>query len=312
MILPDRYSRFNSYKPRKKIKPIIIVLLSLLIVGGVVFGILRLVPDKKEQTMSSADVYELWDQQKYEEVNVYCENALLENPMNITALTLNGFSYFYRGIAKFTLEDQLSLFDKSITNLRKAHAVESNPYRAQIEYVLGKVYYNKGKYYADLAIHYLESALNHEYDAIDTYEYLGLAYHSIGNYKRALEYLLLAKQTNPSDMLYLAIGQTYVISKDYANAESFLKNAILETKDQNVAQKGYSLLGQLYFDQSNFEMAIQQYEQIIKINPRSADAYYHLGVIYDTIAETIRARAQWRKALEIEPTHHGALLKLYN
>ena len=312
MITSYRNSKFNRFSRKRKRYPVVIFIAAAVIASVIVFKFLTRETNATVVSSPDTDVHSLWNEQKYEEVNGLCELRLTENPMDIEALTLNGFAYFYRGITKFTLEDQLPLFEKAVVNLRKAEIKEDNPYYPQVNYVLGKTYYNKGKYYSDLSIKYLESSLASGYTAVDIFEYLGLSYHAIGNYRQALEYFLKAEKVNPSDLLFLAIGQTYVITENYDDAQKYLENAISTTEDQNVIQKGLSLLGQLFIEKKDYNKAISQYEEILKINPRSADAYYHLGVIYDTIDEPVKARAQWRKAVDIEPTHHGALLKLYN
>ena len=50
---------------------------------------------------------------------------------------------------------------------------------------------------------------------------------------------------------------------------------------------------------------------VIEMNPRAADAYYYMGEILLEYGKPIEARAQWREALIVDPSHYGARLRYY-
>ena len=52
------------------------------------------------------------------------------------------------------------------------------------------------------------------------------------------------------------------------------------------------------------------FDEILKLNKNSADAYYSLGLIYEKQGEMVKARAEWRKALKAQVNHPGALAKM--
>jgi Tfp pilus assembly protein PilF len=49
----------------------------------------------------------------------------------------------------------------------------------------------------------------------------------------------------------------------------------------------------------------------VKIDPQSADAHFFLGEVYAKMNDPVKARAEWRNALIIDPSHYGARLRYY-
>jgi len=257
-------------------------------------------------------IVELWDNRQYEEINELCEDVIKEQPMYYEALVFNGFSYFYRGAAMFSLEDKIPIFDKAIINLRKALLHKNNQLKGKVEYVLGKAYYQKGKYFTDLAIRYLEASMESGYTGEDTYEYLALAYSDLGEYETSADYYLKAIEKNPSDILFMVLAQTYYKMDDIDKAEEYLHWTLNRTTDFTIEQKSRYLLGRIYLDKGDYLKAQDQYMKILEKDEKSADAHYYLGVIFEEMENTTKARYHWRKALEEDPYHYGARLKLYS
>ena len=255
---------------------------------------------------------EYWNERSYEAINRLCGEILADSPLDQEARIFNGLAYFYRGVAKFTLEDKIPLFNKAVENLRIADLTGNYPLKGSVHYVLAKTYYHKGRYFADLAIDYMLSAEGLGYEGEDSFEYLGLAYSELGEYKESVEYFEKALERNPSDTLYLVLGQTYFTMEEFSRSEETLLRCLNATDDITIRQKARFLLGKIYLDREEYLKAENQYREVLNINPASADAHYYMGSIYAALNDTIKARAQWRKALEIEPTHHGARQKLYN
>ncbi|MEA1911706.1 MAG: tetratricopeptide repeat protein [Spirochaetota bacterium] len=260
----------------------------------------------EEQTLEM-----LWADNKYNELSKKCEEILISDPLNPESLIYNGFSYFYLGIAQFTLEDQLPLLDSAILNLRKALLLNSSPLSGKVNYILGKSYYHKGRFYIDQAIYHLKKSIEFGYINEDTYKYMGLCYSELGFYEEGIEYFLKSIADVKDDMLLLVIGQTYHKLGDNINSELYLKRAIELNDDFRVEIKSRFLLGKIYFEEGELLQAEKEYELILSKDQKSADAYYYLGEIYSKRENTIKARAEWRKALELDPSHYGALLRLY-
>ena len=70
-------------------------------------------------------------------------------------------------------------------------------------------------------------------------------------------------------------------------------------------------MGNIYVEENELSKAEDQYKKVLDLNPESADAHYYLGELYEKLDQSVKARAEWRKVLSIDPSHYGALLKLY-
>jgi len=318
MLLPESRYRFAQKRtPRYgKLWLIIIILFVIFAVFILVFlskgneKARPLVPVVKEGEKQES-LEAMWEVRNFEALNDKCEEILLTSPFDFEALMFNGFSYFYRGIGQFSLEERLALIDLAIINLRKALILEPTPLQGKMEYILGKAYFQKGKFYLDLSLKYLEESINSGYIGEDTYEYLGLVYSSLGDYSRSAEYYQMALDRAPTDTLYLVLAQTYYQMDDTLQAEEYLVWALSKTQDPAVEEKSRFLLGRIFSERGALQKAEEQFLSILVDNKSSADAYFFLGEVYESMGDLAKARYQWRKALEINPYHYGARLKLY-
>lgn len=314
MLLPeDRYS-FSS-KKRKTRGKWGYLFLGLLLVAAVVGAILYLTFSDSllaKEKSSEEVIKEYWNAQKYSELIDLTDEKLTEDPLNPTALVFNGFSSFYQSTREFTLEEKLPFLDKSVLILRKALLLDEIPLKEGVYYVLGKAYYHKGRFYSDLAVYYLHKSLEAGYSGEDTYEYLGLAYNNIEKYEEAAKYFTLAAEKRPTDVLYLTLSQIFIKLGKEEEVEEYLIRAINMTGDLSLEEKSRYLLANFYMKKGELIKAENQYEKILEKNENAADAHFHLGEIYNRMNDTVKARAEWRKALVIDPSHYGARLNLYN
>jgi tetratricopeptide (TPR) repeat protein len=315
MIIPG--NRYN-YPKKKDIKFRKIILLSvvILVVSLILILVLRgknidILSLSNEVNSEEITLEELWYDSKYKELTEKCEEILLSNPLEPEALIYNGFAYFHLGIAQFTLEDQLPLLDLAIINLRKSLLLKSYPLAGKVNYVLGKSYYHKGRYYLDQAISHIDKSIELDYINEDSYKYLGLSYSELGFYEKGIEYFLKAVIDDKDDMLLLVIGQTYHKLGDNNNSISYLQRAIDIHNDFRVEIKSRFLLGKIFFENNEMDKSEDQYNLILAKDTMSADAHYYLGEIFSAKDNTIKARAEWRKTLELDPSHYGALIRLY-
>lgn len=317
MVFPEKRYNFTTkkYKKASPGKILLIILCAVVIAGGGLFFFLIRnrggMADSKNLTEIEA-IYEYWRVKKYDNVISTSKNLLRSEPLNRKALALGGFSYFYKALGEYAMEEKLMLIDKAIIYLRKLNVSGSNPYPEETEYVLGKAYFHKGKYYIDESITHLKKSLEMGYIQRDIYEYLGLAYSEIERYEESIEYFVMAADIEETPLLYLTIGQTYYQMNDKTSAEEYLLRAINRTKDAALEEKCRYLLAQIYIDSKELLKAITQYEKILEKNPQAADAHFQLGVIYNKMDDTIKARAEWRKTLQIDPSHYGARYHYYD
>jgi len=261
---------------------------------------------------SQVNILELWNSGDYDDILANATEQLKKDPLDQGALIFSGFAAFHKGVAEATVEKKLPLINESIVALRKALLLPNVPLKPQIHYILGKAYFHKGKFYADLAINHLLEARNLGYDASDMNEYLGMAYSLVSRFDAASGFFLKAVEKTPSDLLLWTLGQTYFQMQRNDDAVHYLTMAIDKTKDRGLEQRCRFLLGEIYTQMKQYSQAQSQYETILDKNPNSADAHFYLGEIALAQGSKDEARAEWRKAFKIDPLHFNANQRLFN
>ncbi len=289
--------------------PVLIIALSYPVYNVARKGNIRLPfenkPGKNEKILA------MWQSHQYEELVAYTRELLHNNSTDFYALVFNGFSNFYEGLSHFSLEERIPYIDQSVVSLRKALVFNTEELAPEIYYILGKAYYHKGHFYTDLAVKYLEKSIAGDYTGDDVYEYLGLVYSASGQKEKSAESFEKAIENNPSDLLYLALAQVYLELEKDDRAEEYLIRTTNKTTDNELEEKSYFLLAEIYEKRNDIFKMEDMLNKILQNNPRSADAYYKLGEIYEKNGDNVKARAEWRKALRIDPEHYGARLKLF-
>jgi tetratricopeptide (TPR) repeat protein len=313
LILNVEKYRFKRRKKRSRGWIVVVPVLLLVTVGMLTWRLdwigrirSRFQPEQDFQSLS-----ELWRNRLYDEVISRCDEQLAAAPLDATLLAYRGFAYFYKGVSEVTLEERIPYLDEAIVCLRRAKLGAVDNWSAEVDYILGKAYYHKGRYYYDLTLEYLKAALSAGYEQEDIYDYLGLAATQLDRLEEGLGYFQQALEINPTDLLLLTIGQTYFQAEQYQQAEEYLLRAVNKTEDAAVEIRARFLLGQIYFEREDYFKAEDQYTEILRADPNSSDAYYYLGEIYSNMNDPVKARAHWRKALVIDPSHYGARLRYY-
>jgi tetratricopeptide (TPR) repeat protein len=70
--------------------------------------------------------------------------------------------------------------------------------------------------------------------------------------------------------------------------------------------QGYFYRGLAYAKKCEYDRAIADYGESIRLNPNAAVAYNNRGNAYDDKGEYDRAIADWKKVLQIDPNNAGA------
>jgi len=258
-----------------------------------------------------ADLAALWRQGLYGEVAAAASRALEHEPMNWRALAYFGLASYYRAYQEKALENRIPLLDQSIASLRRARLDARAPARGQIDQALGEAYYYKGRFYYDLTVKYIESALASGYIDRNAYEYLGLAYGGLGDAARELAAFQKAAENDPSDLLLLSIGKSYLKLGQRQEAEESLLRALNKTEDPNIEKESRFRLADIYRERGDLLKAEGEYRAIVTVDPASAEAHFQLGELYSAMNDAVRARAEYRKTLGIDPTHYGARRRYY-
>ncbi len=65
-------------------------------------------------------------------------------------------------------------------------------------------------------------------------------------------------------------------------------------------------MGKFYFISGKYDEAIEEFEKVIKINPKNADAYFNMGMVKEANNDSSGAKKMYEKTLEIIPDHKTA------
>jgi len=280
-----------------------------------IFFVLRTIVEKISASPALTQIEGFWNNQDYQSVYDMTGTILWDIPFHNAALTYRGYSAFNLALSRTNSVEVHEFIDTAVNSLRLALFDAKRDVKPQIEYMLGKTYFHKNSlsayhYYADLAIVYLNNALTNGYGATDIYEYLGLSYAALGMTKESIASFTEALLVNDSDVLKLAIAEQYYKLGQIDAAKPYLYQIKNTSTDELFVFKCSLVLGKIYIDEGNYADAQKEFEAILLKDENSADAYYGLGVIYEKQGDLIKARAQWRSALEIQVNHQDARQKI--
>jgi Flp pilus assembly protein TadD len=82
---------------------------------------------------------------------------------------------------------------------------------------------------------------------------------------------------------------------------SILMTSQLMAQKENTLDKGYKL-----YEEGEFKKALNVFENYLKENPKSSEAYYLKGVCHSNLNKNKEAINDYSKALELDPTYAEA------
>jgi tetratricopeptide (TPR) repeat protein len=300
----SKSSVVSSYKQQSLLKAII----AFILVAGVIFLLVFLIIRQNRLGNYRSEIIQFWENGSYDEAYRLTGEELEIKPMDFFLLTMHGFSSYQLALAQINNYNTQVYIDACIEALRKSLLLKEAEKDARVWYVLGKAYYFKGPYYADLAVKYLEAARNMNYEATDLPEYLGLAYAAIQDYRSSIAALSLSLDASGnnagiSDLRLLTIAQSYVGLSEYESARAYLIQCIEISKDEDIALNARLLLGTTLLALNDLEGAASQFALVNGISGGNAEAYFQLGEMYAAAGDTVKARAEWRNAVRVDPSH---------
>ncbi len=313
----DTYT--GSYVARRRRRRLLVVALASLVLLAIVgVGVLLVRPDGPlggaSKPMPKRELLAKFQAHDWDTVLAASETALASFPLDPFYLGMKGLSSFYKAIELPEGEERTVLIDQAVAALRKALVADERTSRvlprAEFEYVLGKAYFCKGAAYYDGAVKWLESSIQDGYLGPDSREYLAVAYAGIGDRAAAIRNFEAALQRSRADLLLLAAARAY---KDYGQAdraESLLLEALATSQDALAREKCRYALADIYGERSEDAKAEEQLMLALKENAESAEAHYRLGLLYQKRGDPVRARAEWRRAVAIDPMHTASRQKL--
>ncbi|MGB3294101.1 MAG: tetratricopeptide repeat protein [Phormidesmis sp.] len=121
---------------------------------------------------------------------------------------------------------------------------------------------------------------------------------------------LQGKLTNQkgSALEYYELGSLLLDKKLYSQATVYLKKALKELSNEEVenAILVHNALGYAYFAQDQFDLAIRQYNEALKIDPGYVTALNNLAHSYERKQLMPQALETYEKSLASEPTNETA------
>lgn len=284
------------------------VFLMLLFVIASFFGIRYI--NKQRGIPSLKEISQDWKMSSYNSVYLKAEQILKNDPFNAEALTFKGFSSYYIYVTENDESNNLAYLEKSIISLRQAMYFLKETEKPKVAYILGKAYYQKGEYYADLAIEYLNIAEAAGMSFSDLKEFKGMACLSLGRLEEATEAFTEALKDEASPFLLYILGETYLKMEDLQNAKQYFFETITKTKDELLQLKCRCYIANILLDEGELDRAKLEFLAILEKDDSSSDAHYGLGVILEKEGDLVKARSEWRRALKNNPSHEKTKEKL--
>ena len=264
----------------------------------------------------------------YQKAITYLEKTLQLEPDN--AEVYNNLGIAYRKLGHYSkaisaLEKAIQLkpnFVEAYSNLGSAYiyfgdyqqAISALEKAIQIDPSFAGTYYNFGFVYTKFgnfqkAAHYLEKAIQIDPNYAEAYNNLAFTYMKLGDYQKAKE------STEKAKTLFQKQGDKQGITAA-ENIEMMLKKAkkldSKEEKGDDVKAKEYLLKGSDFFDNKDYNKAIEYYQKAIQIDPNFAEAYNNMGTTYIKVNNYQKAIVYFKKAVGIDSQHFEACIRLAN
>ena len=289
----------------------ILLIASFLLLIGLSAFLLRYLKGSKD-VPSIREIYDDWQTSSYTSVYLKSARLLQDTPFNPELLSFNGFASYYIYVSENEDATTLSYLENAIMSLRQAFHFADAKDKPKIAYILGKAYYQKGEYYADLSLKYLEIAEKSQEQFEDLQEFKGMASLSLGNFENAIISFTQALKETSSPFLLYVVGETYMKMQDFQNAKQYFFQTITKTQDEILQLKCRYQIGVILFDEGDFEGAKREFYAILEKNEMSAEAHYGLGLVFEKEGELVKARSEWRRALKANPLHEKTQGKIKN
>jgi tetratricopeptide (TPR) repeat protein len=328
MIWERNYSGYSSHIRQVKTLWRIVRVLVLFMAAGAGLSLVTNLKNKGSGSIQK-ELSRLWEEGSYKSAFELSKAELARRPLDYFLLSIHGFSAYQLGISQINSSDTIAYIDECIWSLRKALIAKNIGAKGRVYYVLGKAYYYKGAFFADLAVKFLEQARAFSYAARDIPEYLGLAYAALHDYRNSVAAFTLAlnpssiggsepegtgeleePQRGPSDLLLLSIARSYIALGEPLAAKAYLFRCVETSRDSWSVVAARLLLGGILAGEGASEEAEAQYLLVLSENGENAEVHYQLGELYAARGDATRARAEWRRAVRIDPAHRQARLRL--
>ncbi|MGF1478954.1 MAG: tetratricopeptide repeat protein [Cyanophyceae cyanobacterium] len=116
------------------------------------------------------------------------------------------------------------------------------------------------------------------------------------------------KQEKGTAKEYYQLASLYLDKKLFVQANNLLQKALKEGQGAEPENRAliYNALGYSYFAQEQYDLAIRQYREALKLNSEYVVALNNLGNVYERKQLTAQALAVYEQALQLEPDNTTA------
>lgn len=127
---------------------------------------------------------------------------------------------------------------------------------------------------------------------------VGSGVYVLATYAQSPANSCLGSDLSPSSTLLLATGQQKGQKKDWQGALECFTFSINLDKDPDALLTAYTNRAKAYQELNNFPSALEDWNQVLQLNPKQADAYLNRGVIYYKQAEYPEALEDFDQAIQ--------------
>ena len=248
----------------------------------------------------------LSSRRSYQEALKAANQAIQNNPDH-------SIGYFKRAQVKVELENSRKQiweekdYEDAIADINKA--LELNPGNASFYIYKGKIYGLKEDYAK--AIEYLKKAIKAEPDFATAYAELGLMYAKQGNEQEFTKNLEKALRLKPdSGKLYKVRGNGYFALKKQDKGIRDYETAIgLSLDPEASSHLYYYWRGLELYKLEDYEGAVRNFDEAIKLIPDNPLYYSNLGNAYFQMGEKQKGIENYNKAIKLDP---GSAEKYYS
>jgi tetratricopeptide (TPR) repeat protein len=116
------------------------------------------------------------------------------------------------------------------------------------------------------------------------------------------------KQEKGTAKEYYELGSLYLDKKLFVQSVSLLQKALKADRELESENEAliHNALGYAYFAQEQYDIAIRQYKEALKLYPEYVIALNNLGNVYEKKQMTVKALETYQEALKYEPENKTA------
>ena len=146
--------------------------------------------------------------------------------------------------------------------------------------------------------------------SIDLYINRALAFEKLGEIAPAIrdyEFVLSKKPNHP-----IATYNLMNIRKNHDSVNDQLEALSSFIEENPSFSQGYASRGLFYYNATNYESALSDFNVALKLNPENIDYLFNLALCHEKLKKTYEAAKLFLTVIELDPGHSGAYFNLGN